>query len=965
MKKFSRIFLALVLSLSLLTGSIGIPVFAEEGGTEVPELVTAPEGELPEDAPVETLNGTSAGSAQETPEETPDGQQNEETDEEETDGALNAAAGLSTSVPDRNYDPKNHTHPLDYVADTGNISGQLANWVYIENDGTVAGPQQTAIRFGAANGHKNTVGVGSIYIHVSYNEESSEVSEPVALHVFAETEGTSDITVDGMVIAETAGSKLPGDPTAIKAESSSGGQTTVTAQGQVIAGEDSEASYVNHTLVNASSTGEGSSTTVTLLSVADGDVKISATDGGKSVINIDNEGQGLGSRATLSSDGEGSLAQFNLKEGNVTELKFQGKDGTREANINGNVEYLITMDVSGGEANANITGDLGDPSFIHGGIDATVKEGGTANFDVDGDIYGQVNLNAGDCNDAYETIVKLETTNVIGNVNIGSNHESKYNVSIKEGIAAREDALTIKNNNSEINVDVQESIHSNGGTGIAVNNVGDLNTDYGNTDKTNVNVDEDLIVEGESKEVTGISVRSDNKFNETNINIDGNVEVTSLDANEEGDHTATGIIVDTLEGDININIGGDLVVDGGVSDTGIVLNRYAHKEFIASSAAKVNPGNLNGISRGDQVIDGKVVEVFEAEQEDGTALYYDGEGNVYDCVAVANKGSTRVVIGGDVISDGNGVELTAAGEEKTDLIIDGSLVAIGGTSVVLKDDDTVLGDKLTLTVWEMTPDMDGDYVKRETIDDKTDSKKLVADREAEKAIQYIIRIDDSQQNMIRANGTRDYQGRTVANEGDIIVLKIDVPAGLMIDEVYGDQNRTSLIKDSNGNYFMIVPRGGGVLFSVTLKDYVEPEPQPQPQPQPDPEPKPAPRPEPQPESQPEPQPESRTTEASTTNTKPAPVAIRVVRPLLTFTDTTGKVQLNCFRGGTFTAHLRDGRTVTGRIVLDNESRLCFIGPDNTVMPVSDDGSFIFLVDADTFIFQFSAEDLAALRSCAR
>ena len=931
MKKFSRIFLALVLSLSLLTGSIGIPVFAEEGGTEVPELVTAPEGELPE----------------------------------ETDGALNAAAGLSTSVPEREYYPINHTDPLNYVAGKGNVSGQLVNWVYIENDGKEKGPQQTAVTLGAANGHRNNVGVESIYIHVSYNEESSEVSEPVALHVFAETEGTSDITVDGMVIAETAGSKLPGDPTAIKAESSSGGQTTVTARGQVIAGEDSEASYVNHTLVNASSTGKGSNTTVTLLSMADGDVKISATDGGTSVINIDNEGQGLGNRATLSSGGEGSLAQFNLKEGNVTELKFQGKDGTREANINGNVEYLITMDVSGGEANANITGDLGDPSFIHGGIDATVKEGGTANFDVDGDIYGQVNLNAGDCNDAYETIVKLETTNVIGNVNIGSNHESKYNVSIKEGIAAREDALTIKNNNSEINVDVQESIHSNGGTGIAVNNVGDLNKDYGNTDKTNVNVDEDLIVEGESKEVTGISVRSDNKFNETNINIDGNVEVTSLDANEEGDHTATGIIVDTLEGDININIGGDLVVDGGVSDTGIVLNRHAHEEFVASSAAKVNPGNLNGISQGDQVIDGKVVEVFEAEQEDGTALYYDGEGNVYDCVTVANKGSTRVVIGGDVFSDGNGVELTAAGEEKTDLIIDGSLVATGGSSVVLKNDDTVLGDKLTLTVWEMTPDMDGDYVKRETIDDKTDSKKLVADREAEKAIQYIIRIDDSQQNMIRANGTRDYQGRTVANEGDIIVLKIDVPAGLMIDEVYGDQNRTSLIKDSNGNYFMIVPRGGGVLFSVTLKDYVEPEPQPQPQPQPDPEPKPAPKPEPQPESQPEPQPESRTTEASTTNTKPAPVAIRVVRPLLTFTDTTGKVQLNCFRGGTFTAHLRDGRTVTGRIVLDDESRLCFIGPDNTVMPVSDDGSFIFLVDADTFIFQFSAEDLAALRSCAR
>ena len=128
MKKFSRIFLALVLSLSLLTGSIGIPVFAEEGGTEVPELVTAPEGELPE----------------------------------ETDGALNAAAGLSTSVPEREYYPINHTDPLNYVAGKGNVSGQLVNWVYIENDGKEKGPQQTAVTLGAANGHRNNVGVESI-----------------------------------------------------------------------------------------------------------------------------------------------------------------------------------------------------------------------------------------------------------------------------------------------------------------------------------------------------------------------------------------------------------------------------------------------------------------------------------------------------------------------------------------------------------------------------------------------------------------------------------------------------------------------------------------------------------------------------------------------------------------------------------------------------------------------------------
>ena len=294
MKKFYRIFLASVLALSLLTGSIGIPVFAEEAETAEQEEVLS--GAAPE-------SNETAGQEEES---------------------------LSGEAPERDYYPINHTNHLNYVADTGNISGQLVNWVYIENDGKEKGPEQTAVTLGAANGHRNNVGLTSIYIHVSYAGEQVTQSEPTALHVFAENEGTADINVRGMVIAETAGSNVPGDPTAIKAESSSGGQTTVTAEGQIIAGEDTDSDYIDHTLVNASSTGEGSSTTVTLLNKADGDVKISAADGGTSVINIDNEGQGLGNRATLSSSSDGSLAQLNLKEGNVSEIYFGGEGGTRE-----------------------------------------------------------------------------------------------------------------------------------------------------------------------------------------------------------------------------------------------------------------------------------------------------------------------------------------------------------------------------------------------------------------------------------------------------------------------------------------------------------------------------------------------------------------------------------------------------------------------------------------------------------
>ena len=149
MKKFYRIFLASVLALSLLTGSIGIPVFAEEAETAEQEEVLS--GAAPE-------SNETAGQEEES---------------------------LSGEAPERDYYPINHTNPLNYVADTGNISGQLVNWVYIENDGKAKGPQQTAVTLGAANGYRNNVGLTNIYIHVNYAGEQVTQSEPTALHVFA------------------------------------------------------------------------------------------------------------------------------------------------------------------------------------------------------------------------------------------------------------------------------------------------------------------------------------------------------------------------------------------------------------------------------------------------------------------------------------------------------------------------------------------------------------------------------------------------------------------------------------------------------------------------------------------------------------------------------------------------------------------------------------------------------------
>lgn len=104
---------------------------------------------------------------------------------------------------------------------------------------------------------------------------------------------------------------------------------------------------------------------------------------------------------------------------------------------------------------------------------------------------------------------------------------------------------------------------------------------------------------------------------------------------------------------------------------------------------------------------------------------------------------------------------------------------------------------------------------------------LQEDTEAEKLIQYIIKIDDSSAPYLAASGTKDFEagnGETykVANEGDRVLVKLTIPEGKELVGAYWDQNQTAagklLMDPSTGDYYVDVPRGGGVLLSLVLKD---------------------------------------------------------------------------------------------------------------------------------------------------
>ena len=161
--------------------------------------------------------------------------------------------------------------------------------------------------------------------------------------------------------------------------------------------------------------------------------------------------------------------------------------------------------------------------------------------------------------------------------------------------------------------------------------------------------------------------------------------------------------------------------------------------------------------------------------------------------------------------------------------MDGTLS--GKTQSVLVSEETV-SDDLTLTVWEIKANEDGNLVERITeFDEDGEVAATEADKTIEKKIQYIIRIEPTQTGIITTKGTTQYEGYNVAHEGDTVTLKVNVPEGYSLKNAFnGTDTKVQLLQDENGEYYLVVPRGGAVMLSVELEKIPDPDPQPQPQP---------------------------------------------------------------------------------------------------------------------------------------
>jgi len=195
-------------------------------------------------------------------------------------------------------------------------------------------------------------------------------------------------------------------------------------------------------------------------------------------------------------------------------------------------------------------------------------------------------------------------------------------------------------------------------------------------------------------------------------------------------------------------------------------------------------------------------------------------------------GKSEILVHGNVFSDGIGIGLDTLGEDTDINILVENEIQAKSAGVLIRKSRYAKENITTmpkLTVWKIQVNDKGNVVEAQaTTRDLPDvggapeaDNTLASD--FEKQIMYIVTVEQPGENgTIKAvdkdgNALSQSYGFDVAHEGDKIILAADLDEGYEIAAAYnGVDEKEELSKDEDGNYYIIVPKGGGVYLSVEL-----------------------------------------------------------------------------------------------------------------------------------------------------
>ena len=554
-------------------------------------------------------------------------------------------------------------------------------------------------------------------------------------------------------------------------------------------------------------------------------------------------------------NGDVSVKALNDKNTTTLSVGSNGANGDIHLEANGtNDTAAMTVEAGGvtGDADLKASGEGTEASL-------TVQEGGltgSANLEVSGGGTASLTVEAGGvtANDD-RAAVRINNGNANANANITGGIVSGSNA-LYSSTSTNGD-YPAANTDITINGDVTaENLY---GTAMYVSTSGKEAT-------TTLNVTGDITAKGYDASAVDLYA---SKGGTNTATITGEIVATCTDGSY-----ATGLNVQNSVSTETVTINGNVSATGAEESTG--LNVYSRAEYhysvkkddISEDYTEYTfvPGEEVPFTQlGETVVDGEYyfllytgtgsekqyygVKPSELSPEDD-----DDDGDGYELelpqkikvklhpistvtTEVDRAATTDVTITGDVTSDTYGATVSASPGAKTDIIIDGTVSGKSG-GLVLKN-NTELGDGVTLTVWAVDLVDNGAVFNLENNygpeagngaagDGEGSKPELTENKEAEAQLQYIIRVNAKQTDIIAAAGDAfDYRGYKVAHENDTVTLKLNIPDGYEVVEAYSDQAQSmKLEKNDKGEYFLTVPRGGAVELSVKLNKLPDPEPEP-------------------------------------------------------------------------------------------------------------------------------------------
>ena len=539
-----------------------------------------------------------------------------------------------------------------------------------------------------------------------------------------------------------------------------------------------------------------------------------------------------------------ALAQENVAvdTSDVTEeVGSEANVGSAE-NVQGNREAVDASSKGEGEkATVKVSNDVNSKteSGKSTGVSASSANGSTTTVEVGGDVTSSAKeadaegVKASARKDYNSSGEKSTTTVTVGGdvaventqgsvtgVIAYADGDSEAAVTVKGGVSAKSDSGKSTGIDTRSSLDSSayaddtsvkvsaDNVYSEGATATGIDS-GTLggweSASHGNTDIT---VSGDVVAKGQGSYgsavgvVSGTDPKGDTDINVGgNINAEGSSSATGINIRNSGtgktavtvdkDVTATatssegwsyGIQGYGIEGDVSVTVGGDVTSNASCSEA------IQFEDVM---------GNLNIDVVGDVIQEGKA-----------------GKGILLsDLEAVGYSPVITLKVGGDVTATDTAVELYKNGEEsKIDVTVEGTVT--GGEHAIVVGEKTT-ADNLNITVWKVETSNDQPIVETSSWSNEEQNYSTnETTKKIEENINYIIRVDE-----VKTPGASLTSDKQTAHADEKVYLKLDVPSGYEVDGFYNGEEaaKVSVLQDGSGNYYLEVPRGGGVYVGVNLK----------------------------------------------------------------------------------------------------------------------------------------------------